>query len=151
MTTFVQFSSEDVFDVLTKVGFEHSNPDSPYEMVFERKVEAWPTLIVRVYSTITPGASLARGNGKDAGRVLLVRKLEGREKVIWKAKRVHRTKNFLVNLVQRAREAYKRICPDKCPVCQGPMVLREPKPDAVWSEFWSCMSFPKCKGTRRIR
>ena len=151
MSTFVNWHSSDVFEALDKIGFEHTNPDSPYEMMFERKVEAWPTIVVRIYSSVSPGAIHARGNGKDAGRVVLIRKLEGgKERVMWKAKRVHRTKNFLVNLVQRAREAYKRICPDKCPMCQGPMVLRKPPAGARWNEFWSCMAFPKCKGTRRM-
>ena len=33
-----------------------------------------------------------------------------------------------------------------CPQCGGPMSLRKGK----YGEFWSCLKFPKCKGTRDI-
>jgi len=31
-----------------------------------------------------------------------------------------------------------------CPACKGPMVLKKGR----YGEFWSCLEYPKCKGTR---
>jgi len=33
---------------------------------------------------------------------------------------------------------------ESCPVCDGPMRLRNGR----YGEFWSCMQYPQCRGTR---
>jgi CRISPR/Cas system-associated exonuclease Cas4 (RecB family) len=38
------------------------------------------------------------------------------------------------------------ISPPKCPTCGGAMQLKS----GQYGEFWSCLRYPECKGTRRI-
>lgn len=39
-----------------------------------------------------------------------------------------------------------------CPICGGPMKLKEPKPNQTWKPFWGCINFQitGCKGSRKV-
>lgn len=36
----------------------------------------------------------------------------------------------------------------RCLDCGAIMLLRKPKPGALWDPFWGCSDFPGCRGTR---
>jgi len=38
----------------------------------------------------------------------------------------------------------------ECPDCGGAMELKQPKQGQSWKPFYGCLSFPKCRGARRI-
>lgn len=154
---YVKWEAAEVIGRLEAAGFEHVNKNGTGEMIFERAVGVHESRIpdyqpfkIMIYTSIGNGCSSVRACGTDAGRVVL-RDIKN-DRVLWKGKKVLRTKSFIENLLQRARDAYKRVCPETCPRCGAPMVLREPRAgtEATWSAFWGCTGYPQCRGTRKI-
>lgn len=117
------------------------------EIAFGRVLPGLELMVV-VYTTIDgQGAGESgRGCGEDAGRVIIKWAKTGRP--VWSAKKVLRTKSFLANLLERAREAWRagkslRRCPD----CGAPMVERESR---TGNRFLGCARFPDCRHTERL-
>lgn len=112
---------------------------------------------VRVYTSMAVGSVTARDVGRDAVRIVVGANVKGKFHVIEKFKRIHRTapkgphemrvRAFLERLRQTLRDAYAiaRKVP-ACPKCAGPMAVRKNKKSG--SEFYGCMNYPECRGTR---
>lgn len=67
---------------------------------------------------------------------------------MWGTKKVLRTKSFLPNLLERAREAWRAgKALRRCPECGAPMVERESK---MGNRFLGCARFPDCRHTERL-
>ena len=144
MGTFVDYSEDEVRFWLEGMGFIEVFLDGVKELVFSRETNV-PNLLILVYTSLQYGQT--RERGKDAARVMLIN--AANNKMVWYAKRVHRTKNFLKNMRERCRDAYRAAGNVvKCPLCKNPMVLRENKKDGT--EFYGCTDFPNCRGTRQI-
>lgn len=143
-TRYVQYTAREVRDILVCASFKEVRLPRVQELVFERDSNN-KDILIRVYSSIGPDGQ-GRKSGSDAGRVILLDRIS--QKPVWKSKRVHRTKNFLENLLQRCRDAYKAVSVlQTCPVCKGFMIERKRKGEAKPS-FYGCLSYPKCKGTK---
>ena len=99
-------------------------------------------VVIRVFSSI-PTVGISRAYGKDAIRVAAVTKVNGVGTVrgLKKFPRVTRQENWRIHLKSRIMDAFnwaKRV--KKCPMCQCPLALREPKKGQKWSPFLSCIS-----------
>jgi hypothetical protein len=80
------------------------------EVVYRRKHRKDPTMMVKVYTSLSAGAPTARGCGEDAIRVVLVfqNPRTGRSGCLHKCRRVYRTgteQAVLERLLARMREA----------------------------------------------
>lgn len=98
------------------------------------------TYLIKVYSTIVPGDGKGRDVGKDAIRTILFMLVSGEYRPVWKATRVHRTKNWQDNLQKRINEGMNRGCYKrnyKCPICGGTLVGRNGK----YGFFFGCSSY----------
>ena len=144
MTNYVQWTREEIEPTLRLADFVLVEIPGVKELVFERPINHMPNVSIRIYTSICGDA--VRGVGQDAARVNLIYK----GKHVWKSKRVHRTKNFLVNLIKRCRDAYTSVCLEPCAKCGKPMVLRYNKKDSS-KRFWGCSAFPECKYTANIK
>lgn len=146
-TRFVDWKIEDIEPEFTKAGFKRVNLLGTGEIVFERETKN-PKVFIRVFTAINKRSGDSRESGSDAGRVILIER--DSNKPIWSSKRAHRTKSFLENLLERARDAYRAVAAlQRCPVCDGFMVERVRK-DTTKS-FLGCLKFPACKGTRNLK
>jgi len=136
-----------------ELGFVEISLPNTQEIVFERTVElrrngepAGETeYAIRAYTSVSRGST--RKAGEDAGRVVLIHVPTNAP--AWKSKRAHRTKNFLSAMRNRCREAWRRAASmPRCPKCGSAMAVRWNKRDE--SEFFGCVHYPKCNGTRKV-
>lgn len=143
---YVPRTEAEVRERLESAGFRQVWFDGVRELVFEH-LTANSDVRVRVYTSVAMGedGSATRRVGEDAGRVVLV--ATGSNRPVWKSKRVHRTKGFLDNLLERCREAYRAASSlKKCPECLGYMVERRGRN----GKFLGCLRYPECRGTREV-
>lgn len=116
-------------DITTSSGVEH-----PYKL--------------RIYTSINQRDNECRAKGKDAIRVMLVTKADG--KIVKMSTRINRVGDDVMNRVMdRCRELFRyAIDPaNKCSKCEdGILVLREPKRGQPWKAFKGCSNYPNCKG-----
>lgn len=142
---FVAPDPEHVRRAFSDSGFvEMKRENGNREISFCRRASD-PTLLVVVYTTIDGEGigEAGRACGEDAGRVVILWARTGRP--VWSAKKVLRTKSFLVNLVMRANEAVVAASGLKrCSECGAPMVKRESK---AGHEFYGCAAYPACRAT----
>lgn len=114
---------------------------------------------VRVYTSLGIGRVSVRDCGRDAIRIVLGVTRDGRFRALKKNPRIYRTaprgeqearvSAFLERLKAAIREAYRAaLHVPTCPACDSPMALRKSKKDG--QEFYGCIGFPHCKGTRPI-
>jgi hypothetical protein len=107
--SFVTVSAETFAATFTKAGFA---PTTAYnEVVYERAHTADPRFVVRVYTSLSLGASVARGNGADAIRACLVFRdpITGKTRGMGKTVRVNRTgteAGVMERSLERAREMW---------------------------------------------
>ena len=150
MAGYVKYTEVEIVKTLESCGFKRVKVDGTRETVMEREVENFLDRRIRVYTSAVEGRD-ARACGKDALRVLvLVRtthKHSGEEAWLlqWSARRVHRTENFLTNLQERCRLAWK-VATTRCPECKSIMVPRRKKGTRK-DTFWGCIRFPVCRST----
>lgn len=57
----------------------------------------------------------------------------------------HAKKESYVGAADKKTSNTNQSAPD-CPTCNGPMRMK----DGKYGQFWSCMSFPACRGTRNV-
>jgi len=148
-TRYVPRTEQEVRDHLEAAGFREVKIGGTRELVFEHPTPN-KKVRIRVYSSVVPNGGkntgTARGVGEDAGRVVLV--ASGSNRPVWKSKRIHRTKNFLENLLERCREAYRAVgLLVRCPACGEYMVERKARNG---KKFLGCLKYPACKGTRNL-
>lgn len=100
----------------------------------------YPTIKIRIYSSIDKFACASRSLGEDAIRCVLIDKKSS--KPIDKAKRTHRMSNWKDRLKEKLDELKQEINGIKfCKSCGSALVLREgPK-----GQFYGCLSYPNCK------
>jgi len=147
MPNYKEWTEHEIRDWMTAMDFKEIKISGTKELVFEHPTKN-KEVRIRVYTSIEPGATSARAVGTDAGRVVLV--TNGSNKPIWKATRTHRTENFLVNLRAKCRLAWKAVQHLKtCPKCGGYMVRRK-KRNGGKSDFYGCIQYPHCNGTRNL-
>lgn len=117
---------------------------------------------VRVFTTLAAGADVARACGEDAVRIIvgIVQGAEGKSRFrnLTAPRKMLRTapqgleehervRTFLDRLTQALREAYKVAATvPLCPDCNGLMAIRSAKSSG--REFYGCLNFPGCRGTR---
>lgn len=114
---------------------------------------------VRVYTTLAAGADVARDCGEDAVRLLVGVQQGQRFKSIDKPRKMLRTapqggmeqhervRAFLDRLTEALRQAYATAAKvPLCPHCNSVMAVRKAKRDN--REFYGCLNFPECRGTR---
>jgi hypothetical protein len=143
-TKYQEYTAEQVIDFFGGMnGFYSVKIPKTKEIVFER-ITSVPNVMIRVYSSVAYGTT--RAVGTDAGRVVLYHVDGG---ILWKGKRVHRTKNFLTNLQKRCRDAWTvaKSLP-RCPRCGDFMGIRTNK--KTKQEFFGCRKYPICNGARRM-
>ena len=114
--------------------------------------------IVHFYTSAANGATVLRGNGKDAVRVAIGVNHGGKFRPTHRSKKILRTapqklseeervSAFIERCLQTLRKAYAvaGIGAAICPTCGAPMAYRQAKSG---SEFVGCLNFPDCKTTR---
>jgi hypothetical protein len=102
--SYVQVPAEAIIGRLESAGFRRLEQRGE-EIVYGRAHNADASYVVKVYTSIRQGSSVARRCGQDAIRVVAVRGERG----IFKGTRVHRTgtvDGVLDRMIERAREAY---------------------------------------------
>lgn len=126
------------------------------EIVFERDITTasgveYPYKL-RIYTSIDQRDNECRAKGKDAIRVMLVTKDDG--KVVIKSTRINRVgDDVMERVLDRCRELFRyAIDPaNKCPKCNdGVLVLREPRQGQKWRAFKGCSNYPICKGAGNV-
>lgn len=118
--------------------------------------------IVRVYTTITEGASAVRACGEDAVRLFVcwhppdkgeVKFLEEVQKILRTAPQgaPDRVRAFLDRLRDEVRAAYGRALQvPTCHVCKvRPMKLKTTRDGS--RKFYGCIGWPGCSGTRSVK
>jgi len=115
--------------------------------------------VVRVYTTLTHGASRLRECDSDAMRVVVGVERLDKFKPLGKSRKILRTapaglpeserpQACLDRLVEAIREKYVSVkSVPLCPDCGAPMVLREPKKGQTFVPFFGCSDFPRCRGS----
>lgn len=106
---YVDVSREALEGLLQGAGFERYVQGA--EVVYRRRHHRDPTMWVKVYTSLAKDASVARGCGEDAIRVVLVfeNPRTGASGCLYKCPRVYRTgseQKVLDRLLERMREAY---------------------------------------------
>ena len=111
---------------------------------------------IRVFSSLAAGAGAARRRGKDAVRVVIGVEMPEGFRAVLKPRRVFRTAPrkaedregvFLDRLHGVLRDAWRAASMvPRCSSCGTMMASRTAKADG--SEFWGCLGYPRCKGTR---
>lgn len=142
-TTFTNISLEEMDAHLRPLGFSRIFPPMTKEAVFGKRCDRnGVQLTLRVFTGIVGNQS--RECGKDAIRVCLFArsKIEGKEvlTMIGGTKRVHRVKNWRVNMQKRI-DALLTTTPQMCNRCGLPMVERT----GPYGTFHGCSGFPNCK------
>jgi hypothetical protein len=129
------------------------------EVVYDLQPKNRQTL-VRVYTSLAEGDNAVRGCGEDAVRLVVGTEFGGKFRPLSKSRRIYRTapqgpepkrvEAFLDRLTEALRDAYKQAVRDfpTCPRCGSPMARR--KAGKTGSEFFGCLRFPDCRGTREV-
>lgn len=153
--TFFNIPASQIIQFLEERSFQRIDLPGTNEVVFGRVyshfVEGqWAIpLTLRVYTTIELGQ--VRGRGADAIRVLVVAALPDNKIVpIGSTKRVHRVENWKENLAQRLNN-WRELLQPECPVCAAPMrliTMRQAQAKALQNQFYGCIRYPHCRGTR---
>lgn len=103
--SYVVLPSEAILARLTTCGCLEAKDVHGREIVYVRSHDLDSRYVVKIYTSVCRGMSVARGRGADAIRVVAV--FQGRG--IFKGKRIHRTgtvEGVLDRMVDRMREAY---------------------------------------------
>ena len=103
---------------------------------------------IRNFSSIDKRTNITRNSGQDAIRVTLYDLIKDRPVRV--EKRVHRTKNALTTMRERARDMWKYVAnkSNTCPDCKSLLVKRTAK--RTKKDFMGCSNFPECKHTQDI-
>lgn len=169
MGRFVEISAEELYDCLRGVGEKVRAAGGTYaeavhgrEVVVELEHHAGGAAVVRVYTTLTEGASSLRACDSDAMRVVIGVEHGGRFRPLGKSRKVLRTapttlseserpQACLDRLVEAIRDQYKAVRQvPECPQCGSPMALRQPKRGQDFRPFFGCVDFPHCRGSRNV-
>lgn len=148
MATYVDITKQEFDSFMDDNFFVCINPDqSTKEFVY---VLMWHDgeYTMKVYSSITERGT-SRGKGKDAIRVVLLVNDGGKNKPVWKGKRVHRVEGWRENLQERIDMGLAIGCEGEdwqCENCGGHMLLREGKRGF----FYGCENFPDHKNGCRF-
>ena len=99
---------------LTQMGFTEGTAGN--EIIFERANHRLPSLVVRVYTSAMVGSKQVAGRGKDAIRLVLLHRVEGKkdqplrpsiEKKDVRVFRTGTTEAILGRITERARDLYR--------------------------------------------
>ena len=168
MKRFVSIPANDLIEELESIGLKVVNSGGSFnwnvqgtEKIFELAPPKSKG-IVRVFTTLSTGASSVRGCGKDAVRVVTGVKAKNPRtnkltfRPIAKSKKLLRTapqnarnrvRFFLDRLTAVIREAYTTASRAiECTSCGGYMILRKGK----HGEFLGCSNYPSCKRTMTL-
>jgi len=146
---YVHISEEEFDEFARSKSFLRTNDPMLHanEIIYERHARHGMARML-IYSTISTMGGGGRKVGSDAIRLVLqvLRDTEWGG-VGWKAKRVHRTKNWRANLTSRMHDAAEMVHTETCPLCGHAMIKRTGKHD----EFFSCIMWSKtgCNGSTR--
>lgn len=103
-----------------------------------------PRVKIRIYSSVSKNSNQARGKGFDAIRCVVDYK--GTE-IFKGTAHTKRLSTWKKNLKDKILELTDRLDEmPACPQCQSAMTIRK----GPRGNFWGCVSFPKCKGTKNI-
>lgn len=164
MSTYIEIPASDLLgelrtisEAIKKKGGEAVESRSGKEIIFDFTPPD-AAARVRVYTTLAVGQDFVRECGKDAVRLTVGTTLTGKFRSVTKPKKILRTapkgtnkariRAFLDRLTKHLRVAYKiaAVAP-KCPKCN--MLMAERKATATGREFYGCLNFPECRGTRQ--
>lgn len=144
--TYHAVSAEELEAALSEVPqvtFERVRIERVRERVYQAQVARDCWLVC--YSSIVDGE--ARGVGEDAIRfVVIYRGPAGtKDRVLVKAKRIHRITTWRKNLKARVESMLQSIDLMKCGRCGSLMKVREGK----FGSFAGCVRYPDCTHTRK--
>ena len=160
MSRFRHINERQMHNMLANdMGFERVDIKDCWEHVYERDVvtksgNKFPYK-VRVYTSIDRNTGRTRGCGEDSIRVQLIDRVTNLPIKDGTARRVHRTKNALSNMRERAREVFKyAMSAPKCNTCNGIMVPR--KNGTTGHKFLGCSRYNPiavyhCDRTARLK
>jgi hypothetical protein len=148
--TYTPISRGEIEAVLLERGFTEALRPGIGERIYSKPVKETDRyrLAVVVYSSIAMGTGQSRNVGDDAIRVVMEVSIPGRStsKIVQGARRVHRTQGWRNNLAKRIAEI-SRLTPPECPSCGLAMTLRKNRQPPA-REFWGCIRYPDCRGTK---
>lgn len=146
---YVEVSSEAVAKTLELCEFVRADQNGCWEEVWVRPVTSsagkeFP-YEVRIYTSVDIRTGFSRECGEDAIRLVLWDK--GTDRPVKAAeKRVYRTKNAMLNMVEGARELFRFVFSAQKCSCGGLMLERKGKN----GPFLGCSRFPVCTKTAQI-
>lgn len=85
---------------------------TPREYVFTRDLTTLPGFRIKVYTSISKSNAHSRDKGRDAIRVVAIRKVGNEWRGLAKASRVHRTQNWRDNLMARIEQVFS-LCKER--------------------------------------
>lgn len=151
MAEYTNITLEEMQDFLRQQGFKllpAKKLANTLEKVFAKRIDQKGfQLTLRIYTGITSSGN-SRDVGKDAIRVNLFYRTNDGKKIakLLGAKRVHRVKNWRMNLQKRI-DAILNMSIDICPKCKSPLVVRKSKN----GDFTGCTNYPECSYTQTIK
>lgn len=164
MSRYVAIPAESLYEELDSIGTAVTDKGGEASKTTQGREVVWDLIppssvsCVRVYTSLAIGSESVRGCGKDALRIVVGTRRDGKFRPLAPSRRIYRTapngpeaervKSFLARLRVALREAYvTALRVPSCPKCSSAMVLRTAKGSG---EFYGCVSFPECRGTRQI-
>jgi len=153
---YVQVHADSFDELLTPLDFVEAGGQR-HQRVWNGFSRAFPRAVIKVYSTVPAGDSLAREVGEDSIRIAAVWPMGSGESkpILPKEAWVCRTRGWrgsLLDRIEKVEAALARI--PHCPMCDAPMRLREgvSRRSGKPYKFYSCIAWTKdgggCKGTR---
>lgn len=144
MAEYYEISRSEMADCLESKGFELVEKTGAKELVYQWDHPKAEGKGIRVYTSIAYGR--ARDVGADAIRCVYW--ATDLDRPFAKTKRIHRVVNWERNLTVRLRimaGVLSKMGPVDCPDCGAPMHHKLKKGSF---DFFGCLCFPECKGTR---
>lgn len=102
-----------------------------------------PSLVMRVYTTVSKTSLVSRPKGDDAIRLVLYD--TENEQLFSGRKKTLRIKTWKKNLLEKINDMLDdwKTSVEECPKCGSVMMLR----DGEYGEFYGCTAYPDCDAT----
>jgi hypothetical protein len=149
-TRFENITLKDMDKFLVEQGFRRMELEGINEVVYGIRVDRNKTpLTLRINTACNPEdfGGQSRKIGKDAIRVQLFMRYNGKVVPVGKSQKCLRVKSWRKNLLKAINAATNDIHWKTCPACGHPMVIRQ---SHNGNPFWACVTYFETKCTGRI-
>jgi len=152
---YVQPTEDEFKALLAPLGFHRAGREievRAHQQVMERRFDVGQAEVaIRVFTTIDLGGDVAREVGEDSIKVAAIFiGVGGTEKPLHKKlPYACRTRGWRTTIVSKIGEVAKSAAV-RCPRCGAPMSLRTSKAPGGDRQFYGCIAYPGCNGSRKV-